>query len=158
MKPLNRTTFIATAALLSAFVITSAPAHEGATGIVKERMESMKAMGKAMGAVADMFKGKRAFDPAVAGATADLIGKHAAMIVDKFPDSDESRKSMHSEALPVIWERRADFDKLAEDLQTKAVGFGEVAASGEEAAIRAAFGKMAKVCTACHEDFRKKKQ
>lgn len=41
---------------------TSAKAHEGAGGIIKQRMDAMKSIGHYAKTVGDMFKGKATFD------------------------------------------------------------------------------------------------
>ncbi len=139
-------------------LMKSAVSHTGATGIVKERMDNMASMGKALGAVADMFKGKRKFDPKVVSQTGDIVIKHSKSLASLFPDTKASRGSVHSEALPAVWEKNEAFNELAKSLADKAQKLKEASSSGDLKTIRSAFGQTAKVCSACHEDFRKKKE
>lgn len=46
--------------------VSAAPVfgHDGATGVVKERMDTMKSIGKAMKGLSAMVKGERAYDAA----------------------------------------------------------------------------------------------
>ena len=60
-------------------------AHDGATGVVKQRMEAMSDMGDAMKAMASMVKGKQAFEPALFIQSGETIAKHSDMIPQLFP-------------------------------------------------------------------------
>lgn len=139
-------------------LIQSAASHTGATGVVKERMDNMASMGKALGAVANMFKGKREFDPKVVSQTGDIVIKHSKSLTSLFPNTKASRGSVHSEALPAVWEKNDEFLNLAKSLEEKAEILKLVAAGGDLKKIKIAFGQTAKVCSACHSDFRKKKE
>ena len=136
----------------------SAAGHGGATGIVKERMDNMVIMGKALGAVADMIKGKRSFDADVVSKTGDTIIHHSKDLGRLFPDTKASRHGKHSAALPVVWEKNDEFLALAKSLEEKADILKTVAATGDLKKVKIAFGQTAKTCSACHADFRKKKE
>ena len=79
--------------------------HSGATGIVKERMDSMKAMGDANEVIGDMVKRKLPFDAAEIENLADDLRQHAARIPELFPDTKHSREGSATEAKPKIWDR-----------------------------------------------------
>ena len=132
-------------------------AHNGATGIVMERMDGMMAMGKELSAVGDMFKGKAHFDPAKIEASSDVIKELAAEIAELFPDTDESRKGRGTEALQVIWEKPDAFNALAKELEERSEELVELAKSGDKRKIRVGFAKLSKTCVACHTDYRKPK-
>ena len=155
-KTLGITTICATFAYGG--LIQSAASHTGATGIVKERMDNMMSMGKALGAVADMFKGKRKFDPKVVSQTGDILIKHSQSLSKLFPNTKASRGGSHTAALPAIWEKNDAFNELAKSLEEKAEILKLVPAGGDMKKIKIAFGQTAKVCSACHSDFRKKKE
>ncbi len=145
------------AAILIGGFMQSAAGHNGATGIIKERMDNMITMGKALGAVADMLKGKRDFDAKVVSQTGDVIIQHSKSLGSLFPDTNESRHGKHSAALPVVWEKNDAFLALAKSLEEKAEILKTVASGGELKMVKIAFGQTAKTCSACHADFRKKK-
>lgn len=130
-------------------------AHGGATGIVKERMDGMMAMGKALGIVADMFKGKTSFNAAQVTSAAKTVEIHAAEMIELFPDTKHSRQGKGTEALPAIWQDKDEFNALARLLETKSQELGQIAASGDQVQVRRAFAEAAKVCSACHQDYRK---
>lgn len=141
----------------SALITVGALAHGGATGIVKDRMDGMMAMGKALGTVADMFKGNAAFDAAKVAEAARIVEGHAAEMGSLFPDTKASREGKGTEALPSIWENKGDFLAIAKDLENKSADLAMVAATNDQAQIRRSFGEMAKTCSACHSDYRKAK-
>ena len=131
-------------------------AHEGATGIVKQRMDSMSEMGDAVKVIADMAKGKSEFNIEAVRASTKVLSSHAGNIVDHFPDSEESRNSHVSEALPAIWESWEKFEQQAEDLKDAVIELENKAALELDArTLRIVFARTAKACSACHDDFRK---
>ncbi|NKB52251.1 MAG: hypothetical protein GKR97_08520 [Rhizobiaceae bacterium] len=141
----------------TAAAVTFAFAHGGATGIVKQRMDSMMVMGKSLDAVADMFKGKTKYDPQLIATSADELRKHAIEIEAMFPDTPDSRKGRATEALPEIWERNNEFLSIAAQLAADATELKNAALMGNQQAVRKVFGNVAKTCSACHRDFRKSK-
>jgi len=83
-------------------------------GIVKERMDAMKDMGKQSKLVAKMFKGKAEFNKSELIKTADVFVTHGLKMDEQFPDTEMSRTGSKTEALPLIWEERADFTERTE--------------------------------------------
>ena len=135
---------------------TAALAHQGASGVVKKRMELMKETAQHMKSIAGMVSGKSELDTGSLTASAQTIAAHAGDIPDLFPEG-----SLHdpSEALPKIWEEWEDFTMLANDLSERAEQLAAVADDGASAAdLQAAFGKVGETCKSCHTDFRLKKQ
>jgi len=151
------TTIIFAGAIFTGAAV-GALAHGDATGIVKERMHGMMAMGKALGSVADMFKGKTKFNAQGVEEAADIVLQHTATIDKLFPDTDASRNGKGTEAIPAIWEDRKGFLAIATELEKRATELRRVAASGNQDQIRTSFGAVAKSCSACHQDYRKKKE
>ena len=129
-------------------------AHTGATGIVKERMEAMKAIGKAMKALGAMAKGDAAFNAARIQAASKTITGHAGDFDRLFPDTNKSRKSHVSEAAPAIWTQKPEFLALAKKLADAAAGLEGISARGELGGQMKALGTT---CKGCHEKFRIKK-
>jgi cytochrome c556 len=146
--------FIAGAAIaITMSVSIVAIAHEGATGVVKERMEGMKAIGQQVKIMVPMMKGTLPYDPAQVEKSAAIIEGHSGETFTKlFP---EGSTEMPSEALPEIWEEWATFSKLSDDLKTAAINLGDVAANGgSESDFKSALGATLKTCKACHSDYR----
>ncbi len=135
------------------------PAHQGATGIVKQRMDAMSEMGDALGVMADMVKGKRPFDAEAVQVSTRILSQHAGRMLGLFPDTHESRNGLETEALPVIWEDWERFASLSSRLEEETIAFQAIAADGlDEHTLRTEFRKTARACSACHDDFRKPKE
>ncbi len=134
--------------------VTAGKAHKGATGIVKERMMSMKSMGAGMKALAAMVTGKAPYDAAKTKTIAVDMKQHAAAIPKQFPK--DSIKGP-SEALPAIWTDWEDFKGHADELARLAGQLSRAADTGKMAAL-GLFAQMGKSCSGCHQDYRKKKQ
>jgi cytochrome c556 len=148
------TPVLAALSLALAVFATFALAHEGATGVVKERMDLMDRQKDDMKIIGDMAKGKTPFDAAKATEAARDISVTAKKIPELFPEG-----SLHgeTEALPAIWKDWDRFTGNAEDLDRVA---GELAAALDAGATdwTGAFKQVVDACKACHQDFRKKKK
>ena len=128
---------------------TDARAHSEASGIVKERMDAMKTMGKAIKTLAKMISGETAYDPATARELATDIGRHGGDAMTRlFPNGSLQHPT---EALPVIWTDWNRFSALAADVSERA---GLLAQS--ETPDKAALKRLADTCSACHRDFRER--
>lgn len=132
-----------------------AVAHMGATGVVKQRMDMMVSMGKAMKSLNAMVRGKTAFDSGAVAAIATQVRDHSAQMARLFPEG-----SMHkpSEARPEIWSDWEGFKRLASSLGVEANKLAEASATGDRKAVATQFRRMGKVCSSCHKSFRSKKK
>lgn len=115
-------------AALAIGVASAALAHTGATGIVKERMVAMSAMGDAVKAVAPMMSGEAAYDAAAVREAAELIGSHAGTaMTELFREDNENAASYVKDAIWQDWDTFAD---LAERLHTYSEGLALAAENG----------------------------
>ena len=131
-----------------------ASAHEGATGVVKVRMDAMKAMADDIKLIA---RGLRTdtLDRQKADAAAKRIAEHAVQVPAQFRERNIDHPS---EALPAIWDEFDTFVALAVDLEDATAVFRAGLAEGaDRAVIGAAVQDMGATCTACHDDYRIKK-
>ena len=130
--------------LLAGFLLA---AHGGATGIVKQRMDAMVDIGRAMKTIRDAI---RRSEPDAVRDAAARVARHAAEIPKLFPDG-----SFHSpsEALPAISADRAAFDALAAKLALAAYELASDASAPREAAR-----ELADTCKQCHTRFRLEKK
>ncbi len=136
--------------------ISAAFAHSGATGIVKERMDSMKDTGKQMKTIGEMVKGKTPYEREKAATAARTISLNAAKIPELFPEGSTSHPS---EALPAIWQEWGSFEELAGRMGQSADALfkaANTASSGSE--LGSAFRQLAGTCKSCHEKFRLEKK
>lgn len=146
-----------------ALIVTSVKAHEGASGIVKQRMDAMKSMGDYAKSVGDMFKGKTTIDLGTIRDASEEFVRHGQMIPAQFPDTQESREGSKTEALPAIWDDWHQFTALAEKFTHDSRQLDAVAAELQSSdtldnastrKLRSAFFKAVKSCSGCHEQFR----
>ena len=143
----------AAVAIVAVSVATLALAHEGATGVVKDRMDLMKQQQKDMKLIGEMAKGKQPFDSAKAADAARDISLTAQKIRELFPQGSEGHPS---DALPLIWQEWDRFTNSAKDLGSAADTLAS-SLEGKNQNWKAAFQKVTDACKSCHEDFRAKK-
>ncbi len=137
---MKKTTLFAGAIASATFSlgIVAALAHGGATGVVKKRMDSMKAMANAVKTVAAMVKGDTAYDADVVKAAAQSIRSHSGDALTRlFPEASTHEPS---EALPKIWTDWDAFKDLAGRLEILSDGLSRAA---DNAPGRAASGSNA---------------
>lgn len=139
--------------------ITSHPSqsHEGATGIVKERMTAMSEMACAMKLIGQMTKELAPLEPEQVGVLARSIASRAAAIPDQFPDTADSRGGHKTDARLSVWARWKDFVSRAQRLEDEAEQLASLARAADATSIAAQFKRTDKTCSLCHKKFRAKK-
>lgn len=114
-----------------ALVVTGAAAavaHGGATGIVKERMDSMSAMGKVIKTLSAMMRGETDYDADVVRKGAEILQSHSGEALTKqFPEGSIEGPS---EAKPEIWSNWEEFSGISGQLELFATALGEAAGNG----------------------------
>ncbi|SDG62351.1 c-type cytochrome, partial [Thalassobaculum litoreum] len=93
---------------------TTAIAHGDATGVVKERMESMEALGDAMKELTAMMRGQQDYGAERVRSLAATIESHGGEALTRlFPKDSLDHPS---EALPAIWSDWDRFSALSDQL------------------------------------------
>lgn len=143
-------------ALALAVIVTAVSGGAAAdAGAIKYRQSVMKANAAHMGAMSTIIKGE-------GGDKADLAGHAHALaelskIVPKIFPKGSGPEAGETGALPVIWEKRAEFEKVIAGFQAEAAKLAEVAKGGDAGAIGDQLGALGKNgCGTCHKNFRKK--
>ena len=132
-----------------------APAHDGAMGVAKERMDMMKGMADAMKAMGPMFKGEAPFDPEIIATSAGYLAKNARTIPDLTP---EGSNALPSEALGAIWQDWDRYVDMSKQLADEGAKLVEISGNGHDLeTVRAQFAKLGRTCGTCHDAFRKPK-
>ncbi|SIS38242.1 c-type cytochrome [Insolitispirillum peregrinum] len=126
-------------------------AHEHATGVVKERMDTMKAMSDAMKALRPLMDQPQ-IDAAKALPLAEKVRDLSGRTASLFPAGSDGGTS---EALPDVWRKPDDFADAARNSTTQAAALVEAIKAGDSAASLKAFARTAKSCKDCHGDFKK---
>jgi cytochrome c556 len=144
------------AVIVTALILTAgaAAAHEGATGIVAQRMEAMKQMGQHMKALGHLLAGKTPFDPEAASRLTQTLHEHCGHVMHMFPPGSDGH---HSEATPAVWTNRAEFDARMRRFDAAIEELMAAAASGDKAQLAAEFKAVGQECSGCHDNFRQKK-
>jgi cytochrome c556 len=137
--------------ILAVLVGSSALAHEGAHGIIAERMAVMKTMTKELKAIGEMLLGKVAFDAAAVHHHADVLHKNCHKVESMFPLGSIDH---HSRAKPVIWEKPQAFHEEMQRLHSATERLAAVAASGNRESLLISFKEVGSICKSCHETFR----
>jgi cytochrome c556 len=121
--------------------------------IIKERKSHYEAMGKAVKEPTAMYKGDAEFDLAKVQAALKVIQEKAAILPKLFPD--DSKTGGDTEALPAIWENKADFEERFPKLAAAAKA-AETAITDEET-FPDAWKEVVGNCGGCHKKYRKPK-
>ncbi len=138
------------AAVLLLAAGSATDAHQAAQGVVRERMEEMKAMARSMKAIGAMTRGAAPFDAAAATAAAALA-RRAGGIVALFP---EGSLGGVSEAGRAIWRDPDGFRAEADALIAAAHALETSLRAGDRPGADRAFRTVARSCSACHRDYR----
>lgn len=104
------------------------------------------------GHMAAMAKGETPFDAAAfKGYAADLAATASLDVLRGFP---EDSVTDDSDAKDEIWLNWADFESKLQDFRRESAKLAEVAAAGDESAIRSQLDTTRRTCKACHNDYK----
>jgi cytochrome c556 len=146
--------FFVIALLAGAAWIFSCPppaaAHDHATGIVKERMEAMEKMAKALKAITQRVRAGNGLDKIPPAAK--TIHTEALRVTTQFPKGSNKHPS---EAKASIWTNPSDFEAKAAALVTASEQLA-AADTGNLAELKKRHQALARACGACHELYREK--
>lgn len=132
-----------------AVVIASAAGAAG--NPVEERQGLMKQVGQAMKEVGPFVGGATPYDAAKVNAAMATIAANADKLHKLYPP--DSKDAPKTEALPKIWENKADFDKRLTELSKLAK---DAQKSTDSATFKPAFLALGASCKGCHDNYRKK--
>lgn len=150
-----RSGLLAIAIVATLFTLSPVLAHDGAVGIIKERMKLMTFMGQNTKQIAPYAMGALEMNLKAVESAAINISIAAQNAIAKFPEHSTSKES---EAKPNIWENWDEFKTSLEKLSADAATLTQLAKDGKSAEISAQFGKIASSCKTCHTKFRLKKE
>lgn len=154
MVSMSPVRFFTAAALCGVLIPAGAWAHDGAMGVVKERMEMMKSMAGHMKALNAMARGGGPVDADAVRQAVKSLRDHGAALPKKFP---EGTHHPPSEAKPEIWQEKEKFQALWAALLEQVSALSGAGETGDRAAVANAFRGVGKVCSSCHKTFRSKR-
>ena len=135
-----------------AILLFAAAVHADAEKAVDYRQAVMNVYAWNVTTMGDMVKGKTAFDAAAFASHArDLAAAAELELMAAFPEDSITDES---DAREEIW---LDFGKVEDKhqaLRDPSAKLAEVAAGGDEVAMKEQFGATAKTCKGCHDDFK----
>ena len=146
--------FARTACLAAGIAIATLPAlrcvtaHEGATGVVKERMDAMDSMAKAMKAITQRVKANR--DLGSIKRDAQAIHELAGKMTSLFPPGSNQHPSG---AKPAIWQKWPDFEAKARALAAESEKLARTDADDGKS-IAGQVRAVSRACSGCHEIYR----
>jgi cytochrome c556 len=123
-------------------------AHEGATGMVKERMDAMEAMGRELIAIRRSIDANRNLASIVQ--RAETIQRTGERITQLFPPNSLNPPTA---AKPAIWQEWDRFQSLAGQLREASGALASAAKTGDPNAVSARYRDLVRACLSCHQDF-----
>ena len=123
--------------------------------LVKQRQAVMTLQGKYFGPIGAMVQGKIPYDAAIVTRNAGYLEALAKMPWDGFQAVTADVKD--TDAKPEIYKEADKFRSESQKLETEMAKLAAAARSGDQNAVKAAFGEVGKACKSCHDDFRVKR-
>ena len=102
-----------------------------------------------------MIKGEIPFDAAAVARHAQYVELMSKAALEGFPKGSGPDAVKNTEAKAEIWTNWSQFETAMSNFQQESGKLAEVAKGGDQAAIKAQFGKTAETCKACHKEFKK---
>jgi cytochrome c556 len=140
-----------TAAAAAGLAVVIASTAGAAGNPVEERQGLMKQLGQAMKEVGPYVSGAQPYDAAKVNAAMGTIAGNTDKLHKLYPS--DSKDAPKTEALPKIWENKADFDKRLSELGKLAK---DAQKSTDSATFKPAFMAIGGACKSCHDNYRKK--
>lgn len=134
----------------SLFIAAQAPAHQGATGIVKERMDAFKASQQHLKSVITAAKTDE-FEQVEK--LARQLAEWGRAMPDYFP-ADSAHPP--SEAAPAIWQDFSGFSAAVDRFTRSSIQLATAGEAKDRKAVFTAIEAVAASCKSCHSDYRLK--
>jgi cytochrome c556 len=145
-----KTKLVTASVLLALAYVPITLGHESATGIVAERMELMKTMGRELKAIADMLTSSSQVDTVLARKHAEAFHESCHQVGALFPSGVDH----HSRARPEIWQKPEAFAAELHRLHQASAALIQAVATGDKGVVRTSVGQVQGTCNSCHEKFR----
>ena len=123
---------------------------------LKLRKSAYSLMGYSFAMLDAMAEGKRPYSKEDAARFADLLQQVSTVPKAMFGEGTD--KAGETRAKPEIWSHRADFDSKMNKMIDEVAKLGQVARSGDQAALKKAVHETDDACNACHDEYRVKRK
>ncbi len=139
---------------LALSIATTAAAQVKPEDQIKFRQAGYSFMSWNMGKIKANVEGE--FNAQQVEAAANAIAAIAASGMGALygPGTDKDIGNVKTRVKPEFFQNMEDVGKLATDFNAAAANLAKVAASGDKAAVQAAFGETGATCKACHDKYR----
>ena len=137
--------------LAGSVMIQAAPAQ---SAFIKARQDKLRDMGGAFKAIQDELKKSTPDWENAILPNAQTVQSRSSYLLTWFPKGTGPESGVKTYALPSIWQKQDDFDRLGKTAQAEAVKLGQIAASKDAAALKAEAFTLGKACKACHDSYR----
>ncbi|QWE16161.1 cytochrome c [Polynucleobacter sp. AP-Nino-20-G2] len=118
---------------------------------IKYRKSVFTVMANSFGKIGAVVKGEAPYNK-------DEVAKNAAVVamLSSLPWQAFGPGTEGGSALPEVWSDSAKFKSAADKMQVAVANLNTAAQSGDQDAIKKAFGAAGATCKGCHDDFKKK--
>jgi cytochrome c556 len=118
---------------------------------IKYRQSAFTVMANSFGKIGAVVKGEVPYNK-------DDVAKNAAVVamLSTLPWQAFGPGTEGGNAKPEIWSNNAKFKSAADKMQLAVADLNTAAQSGNQDAIKKAFGAAGQTCKGCHDDFKKK--
>jgi cytochrome c556 len=150
---MSRLVLVAATVAALATALPAAAQFQKPEDAVKYRKAAFTLMAAHFGRIGAVVQGKAPFDASVA-ANADLVATLSHLPYAGFVEGTSGTEKGTPKGN--VWTERAKFDEGAKKLQEETAKLATAAKTNNADQLKSAFDATAKVCKACHDDFRNK--
>jgi cytochrome c556 len=118
---------------------------------IKYRQSVFTVMANSFGKIGAVVKGEAPYNKEDVTKNAAIVAMLSTLPWQAFGPGTEGGKAQSD-----IWSDNAKFKSAAEKMQVAVATLNTAAQSGDQDALKKAFGAAGQACKGCHDDFRKK--
>lgn len=133
---------------------TAASAQMKPEDQIETRQAGYKFMAWNMGKIKANLEGEYNKDQVIAAANVVAATANSGMGALFGPGTDKAIGDVKTRVKPELFTEGENVGKLAGEYISAANNLAKVAATGDAAAVKTAFGKMGEACKACHDKYR----
>jgi len=131
-----------------------AQAAPGDAALIKSRQDKLRDLGSALKAVDDEIKKRSPDWDGVVIPNAQNVESRSSFLLKWFPKGTGPEAGVKTYALPAIWQKPDDFNRLGKAAHAEAAKLAQVAQGKDAGAVRAQVIATGKACKACHDPYR----
>lgn len=151
---MKKSTLRATLGIVALTLATAASAQMKPEDQIKTRQAGYKFMAWNMGKIKANLEGEYNKDQVIAAANVVAATANSGMGALFGPGTDKAIGDLKTRVKPELFAEGENVGKLARDYISAANNLAKVAATGDAAAVKTAFGKTGESCKACHDKYR----